>query len=107
EMRTDPGQPFADVRVRQAMRLLIDRPQYVSNVYDGQGILGNDIFSRFDPNYNSNLPQRQQDPEKAKALLKQAGMENATFTMISGPWIPGLLEGAELIAQQASAAGVK
>jgi peptide/nickel transport system substrate-binding protein len=107
EMRTDPGQPFADVRVRQAMRLLVDRPQYVSNVYDGQGILGNDIFSRFDPNYNSDLPQRQQDPEKAKSLLKAAGVDNETFTMISGPWIAGLLEGAELISQQANSNGVK
>jgi peptide/nickel transport system substrate-binding protein len=107
EMRTDPGQPFADVRVRQAIRLLINRPQYISNVYDGQAILGNDIFSRFDPNYNSDLPQREQDVEKAKSLLKAAGQENSTFTMISGPWIPGLLEGAELISQQANSAGVK
>lgn len=107
EMRTDPGQPFADARVRQAIRLLVDRPQYITNVYDGQAILGNDIFSRFDPNYNSDLPQRQQDTEKAKSLLKAAAMDTATFTMISGPWIAGLLEGAELISNQASAAGVK
>jgi peptide/nickel transport system substrate-binding protein len=107
EMRTDAGQPFSDVRVRQAIRMLVDRSQFVSNVYDGQAIVGNDIFSRFDPNYNSSLPQREADPEKAKSLLKAAGVESASFTMISGPWIPGLLEGAQLISQQASSAGVK
>jgi peptide/nickel transport system substrate-binding protein len=107
EMRTDPGQPFSDVRVRQAIRLLIDRTQFISNVYDGQAIIGNDLFSRFDPNYDSSLPQREPDPDKAKSLLKAAGAADSTFTMISGPWIPGLLEGAELISQQASAAGVK
>ena len=33
-------------------------------------------------------------------------MENASFTMISGPWIAGLFEGAHF-AQQANSAGVK
>jgi peptide/nickel transport system substrate-binding protein len=105
-MRTDKG-PTADVRVRQALRLLVDRTEFVSNVFSGQGILGNDIFSRFDPNYNSDLPQRVQDVGKAKSLLKAAGMENYAFTLVSGPWTPGLLEGAQLIAQQAASAGVK
>ena len=105
-MRTDKG-PFADVRVRQAFRLLVDRKEFVSNVYSGQAIVGNDIFSRFDPNYNSDLPQREQDVDKAKSLLKAAGMEDYAFTIVSGPWTPGVLEGAQLIAQQASSAGVK
>jgi peptide/nickel transport system substrate-binding protein len=105
-MRCDKG-PFADARVRQAMRLLVDRNQFVSNVYSGQGILGNDVFSRFDPNYNSSLPQRVQDVDKAKSLLKAAGMEDYAFTMVSGPWTAGLLEGAQLIAEQATKAGVK
>jgi peptide/nickel transport system substrate-binding protein len=105
-MRCDKG-PFADVRVRQAFRLLVDRTQFVSNVYDGQAILGNDVFSRFDPNYNSSLPQRVQDLDKAKSLLKAAGMLDYAFTLVSGPWTAGLLEGAELIAEQATSAGVK
>lgn len=105
-MRTDKG-PFADVRVRQAFKLLLDRPQFVANVYSGQAIVGNDVYARFDPDYNTSLPQRQHDPEKAKSLLKAAGMDSYSFTMISGPWVPGLLEGAELLAQQASTAGVK
>jgi peptide/nickel transport system substrate-binding protein len=105
-MRCDKG-PFADARVRQAFRLLVDRKQFASNVYNGQMILGNDIFARFDPNYNSSLPQRVQDVEKAKHLLKAAGMESYSFAMITGPYTAGLLEGAELIAQQAQAAGVK
>jgi peptide/nickel transport system substrate-binding protein len=105
-MRTDVA-PFNDVRVRQAIKLLIDRPQFVEDVYSGQAIIGNDVYARFDPDYNSNLPQRAQDPEKAKSLLKAAGADNYAFTLISGPWVPGLLEGAELIAQQANTAGVK
>jgi peptide/nickel transport system substrate-binding protein len=105
-MRTDTG-PFKDVRVRQAFRLLVDRPQFVSNVFDGQAVLGNDVFSRFDPNYNSALPQRHQDVDQAKSLLKAAGMQDYAFTLVSGPWAPGVLEGANLIAEQASSAGVK
>src|SRR4051794_28988622 len=44
-LRTDTGQ-FADPRVRQAMKLLIDRKQFVEQVYSGSqyGRIGNDMF---------------------------------------------------------------
>ena len=67
--------PFDDVRVRQAMRLIIDRPQMLDLVFKGNGTLGNDVFSRWDPAYDTSIPQREQDIEQAKSLLKQAGRE--------------------------------
>jgi peptide/nickel transport system substrate-binding protein len=63
-----------NVLVRQALRLLVDREQIVKSVWGGHAKLGNDLHNWADPNYNSDLPQRTYDPEKAKALLKQAGV---------------------------------
>ena len=42
-MRVDTA-PFNDVRVRQAMRLVIDRPQMMEILFGGTGTLGNDVF---------------------------------------------------------------
>ncbi|MGI0135307.1 MAG: ABC transporter substrate-binding protein, partial [Candidatus Micrarchaeaceae archaeon] len=36
--------PFNDLRVREAMRLAIDRPQMLEAVFEGHGTIGNDVF---------------------------------------------------------------
>ena len=59
-MRIDQA-PFNDVRVRQAMRLIVNRPQMVEQVLSGQGRIANDMYSPFDPAFDSSLPQRAQD----------------------------------------------
>jgi peptide/nickel transport system substrate-binding protein len=104
-MRADVA-PFNDVRVRQAMRLIVDRPQMLDLVYGGHGIIGNDIFSYFDPFYDHGLPQRRQDIAQAKSLLKRAGHENLTTTLVTGPIGQGAVQAAQVLAQQAKAAGV-
>src|SRR5262249_40213522 len=71
--------PFTDVRVRQAMRLIADRPQLLQAAAGGYGKIGNDLFGYTDPLYAGDMfPQRHQDIEQAKFLLKQAGQENLT-----------------------------
>ena len=67
-MRVDRP-PFDDVRVRQAMRLAVDRPGMIEQVFSGHGQLGNDMFAPMDPSYPDDLPQREQDIEEAKRLL--------------------------------------
>ena len=47
-MRVDVA-PFSDVRVRQALRLIVDRQQMIDQALNGFGILGNDLYSPFDP----------------------------------------------------------
>jgi peptide/nickel transport system substrate-binding protein len=98
--------PFDDARVRLAFRLLIDRKQMLSNVLNGFGIEGNDIFSPFDPLYAHDIPQRKYDPEKARSLLKAAGQEGLKMTLYSSTIAPGMLESAQVFAQQAKAGGV-
>ncbi|HEX4011192.1 MAG TPA: ABC transporter substrate-binding protein [Solirubrobacteraceae bacterium] len=104
-MRVDQA-PFSDVRVRQAMRLIVNRPQMVEQVLSGQGRIANDMYSPFDPSYDTSLPQRAQDLEQAKSLLKQAGHAGLTVQLTTAPVFQGVVQAAEVFAQQATGAGV-
>jgi peptide/nickel transport system substrate-binding protein len=99
--------PFNDVRVRQAMRLIVDREQMRALVYGGHGLLGNDLFSIADPAYDKSLPQREPDIEQAKALLKAAGREGLAIQLVTAPVGAGSIQMAQVFAQQAKAAGVQ
>jgi peptide/nickel transport system substrate-binding protein len=105
-MRVDAA-PFDDVRVRQAFRLIVDRDQMVQQVLSGQGRIANDLYAPYDPAYASDLPQRRQDLEQAKSLLKQAGRENLSVELVTAPVFQGIVEAAQVFAEQAKGAGVK
>lgn len=98
--------PFTDVRVRQAFRLIAGRPQLVATAQDGFGSIGNDLFGKGFPLYDGSLPQRKQDIEQAKSLLKKAGHAKLSVTLNTSSVAPGMLESATAFAAQASAAGV-
>ena len=104
-MRVDQA-PFDDVRVRQAFRLIVDREQMVQQVLSGEGRVANDLYAPYDPAYASDLPQREQDLEQAKSLLKQAGREGLTVELVTAPVFQGIVEAAQVFAQQAKGAGV-
>ena len=82
-MRVDQA-PFSDVRVRQALRLIVDRQQMIDQALSGFGVLGNDLYAPFDPAYAKDLPQREQDIDQAKSLLKQAGQEGLEVELFTG-----------------------
>src|ERR687897_3534602 len=104
-MRVDAA-PFDDVRVRQAFRLIVDRQQMVDQVLSGQGRIANDLYAPYDPNYASELPQREQDLEQAKSLLKQAGREGLPVELVTAPVFQGIVEAAQVFTEQAKGAGV-
>lgn len=104
-MRLDVA-PFNDTNVRMAMRLAVDRPELQKVVYGGDGFLGNDIFGRTDPEYDTAIPQRHQDIAQARYLLKKAGQENLTTTLVTAPIRTGAVQMATVLKQQASAAGI-
>jgi peptide/nickel transport system substrate-binding protein len=103
-MRVDQP-PFNDVRVRQALRLLVNRPQLIDSALDGYGVVASDVFSPYDPDFNHAL-HREQDIPQAKALLKAAGHENLTVTLVTSPAATGMVAMATVLAEQAKAAGV-
>lgn len=100
-------EPFRDVRVRQAMRLLANRQQLVDIALDGQGVVANDVFGVFDPAYIGNeLPQRTQDIDQAKWLLAQAGYPDLSLELTTSDIAPGVIEASTLYAAQAAEGGV-
>ena len=105
-MRVDQP-PFNDVNVRQAMRLLTDRPQLIDSALDGYGVVANDLFSPFDPDFDHSLVRPAQgDIPQAKFLLRKVGQENLTVTLTTSAVATGTVAMATVLAAQAKAAGV-
>ena len=99
--------PFNDARVRQAMRLLVDRQQMVDVAVLGYGEVANDLFGKGLPYYDAALPQRVRDVKQAKALLAEAGhAAGLTLNLQTSALAPGMVEAATLFQQQARDANV-
>ncbi|MFT4085254.1 MAG: ABC transporter substrate-binding protein [Nocardioides sp.] len=105
-MRVDTA-PYSDNRVRQALRLVADRQQLIDQALNGYGFLGNDLYSPFDPAYADDLPQREQDLDQVRSLLKQAGKSDLQVELVTSTAVgAGGVEAANLYADQARAAGI-
>ena len=105
-MRVDTG-VYQDVRVRQALRMVVDRQQMIDQALGGFGFLGNDLYSPFDPAYNDQLPQRKQDIDQAKSLLQQAGQSDLQIELVTSSAVgAGGVESANLFVEQAKLAGI-
>jgi peptide/nickel transport system substrate-binding protein len=104
-MRTDTP-PFDDVRVRKAMRLVVDRQQMLDLTYGGQGIVSCDTTVAPQDSYyrNGECPQ---DIEQAKALLTEAGYaDGLDVTLFTSDVLAPFIPMAEVYQQQAAAAGI-
>lgn len=64
---------FKDLRVREALDYAIDREEIVKGVLYGLGVPANGPYKPGTWQYNENVKPRPYDPEKAKALLAEAG----------------------------------
>ena len=105
-MRCDQ-KPFNDPRVREAMALTLNRPDMVKALLDGYGQVGND--SPFAPVFKStdmSVPQRVQNIAKAKSLLAAAGHPKGFSATLYTEQYEEIPELAQVIKQQASAAGI-
>jgi peptide/nickel transport system substrate-binding protein len=98
--------PFDNNDVRQAFRFMAGRDEIVQQVLSGHGRVANDLFAPFDSCFSSDIPQRQQDFEQAKSLLKKAGMEGMTVDLHTTDGAAGMVDHAKVFAEQAKGAGV-
>ena len=104
-MRVDTA-PFSDVRVRQALRLLVNRQDMNEQIYGGLGAIGNDTYGAIDAAYEGTNPQREQDLDQARSLLSSAGHSDLQVELFSAATGPGAESIASVFASQAEQAGV-
>ncbi|MDI9832726.1 ABC transporter substrate-binding protein [Streptomyces sp. KAU_LT] len=104
-MKTDRP-PFDDARVRQAFFLIADRQELVDGALSGAGEVGNDLFGKGYEYYADALPQRRQDLDRARSLLKRAGAEGLKVTLNTSAVAAGFTEAAGIFRDQARRAGV-
>jgi peptide/nickel transport system substrate-binding protein len=93
-----------DKRVRQAFSLALDREAIMQVVYEGIGIAGNQAFPSNGPWFNKDVPVPARDVEKAKALLKEAGIDRLKleFTVTNSPVV---LQAAQMMQAMVAEAG--
>jgi peptide/nickel transport system substrate-binding protein len=75
--------PIRDPRVREAFELSLDRKAIVEVVMEEQADAGNQWVSPSNPWYAKNMPIPKRDVTRAKALLKEAGVTNPSFTLVT------------------------
>lgn len=68
--------PFDDVRVRQAVSMLINKQEIIDGIYDGFAIPAEGPLAPNSFGYAEDLKGIEYDVEGAKALLKEAGYED-------------------------------
>jgi peptide/nickel transport system substrate-binding protein len=75
--------PFDDVRVRQALRYAIDTEKMVRVALKGHGKPSSSFLNEGNPSYRRAKTVYDYDPEKAKALLKAAGVKDLKINILS------------------------
>ena len=100
--------PFDDVHVRLALKYAINRQQLVDTILNGYGSLGNDHpigpGQRF---FNTDLPQKELDPDKAKFHLKEAGLDSLSVDIhLADAAFAGAIDAGVLFSESAASAGI-
>jgi peptide/nickel transport system substrate-binding protein len=101
------GKPlFDDIKVRQAFSHAIDRQAIIDGAMFGYGTPIGSHFAPHNPAYVDLTGMYPYDPEKAKALLKEAGHGDGLTVSLKLPPPAYARRGGEIIAEQLKAVGV-
>jgi len=100
--------PFNDVRVRQAVNYAINRPLINKALFNNEAIICAGPISPRTFGADPTITPYAYNPEKAKALLAEAGYPNGLETRLAYPtYMSQIQEQAEAIAADLAKAGVK
>ncbi len=99
--------PFDNVKVREAMAHAIDRQAIIDGAMFGYGTPIGTHFAPHNPAYVDLTGMSNFDPEKAKALLAEAGFPDGFETTLDLPPPSYARRGGEIIAAQLAAVGIK
>jgi peptide/nickel transport system substrate-binding protein len=97
--------PFDDVRVRQAFFYALDMDKIIENGLLGNAAPAKGFLQETHPNFHEASTVYTYDPEKAKELLAEAGVENLDITLLTTDtgWVADV---APLIKEDLDAIGV-
>jgi len=98
--------PWTDNNARLAVKMCQDRQKILDQAYMSEGLLGHDfhvcpVHPEFAP---MDVPAY--DPEGAKALLAESGLEGLAFDIAVGTGWPDVVSYAETLQEGAKAAGI-
>jgi len=99
--------PFDDLKVRQAVSYAIDRQSIVDLVLGGNGTPAVSLLASAFGDFNKDVEPYTYDPDKAKSLLKEAGLEGGFKTTYLNIEPPALFtRAAEIIQQNLADVGI-
>jgi dipeptide transport system substrate-binding protein len=104
--------PFDNKLVRQALNHAINKDAIISAVFQGAGQAAKNPIPPTMWSYNDSVQDYNYDPEKAKGLLKEAGLETGFETdlwamPVQRPYNPNAQRMAELVQADWAEVGVK
>ncbi|MEP2891682.1 ABC transporter substrate-binding protein [Tateyamaria sp.] len=99
--------PFDDLRVRQALAHAIDRQAIIDGAMFGFGTPIGTHFAPHNPAYVDLTDLSAYDPDKARALLADAGLPDGFETTLHLPPPSYARRGGEIIAAQLAEVGIK
>ena len=73
-----------DAKVREAFELSLDRQGLAQVVMDTEAVVGNQWVPPNNAYYAKTVPIPKRNIERARALLKEAGVSNPSFTLMTG-----------------------
>jgi peptide/nickel transport system substrate-binding protein len=98
--------PLDDVRVRRAIAMAIDRKAVIQGAGDGYGTPIGAHYVPGAPGYVDVTGVNAYNPEKAKALLKEAGITTPLELTLTLPPPPYARQGGEVIAAELAKIGI-
>jgi len=93
-----------DPRVREAFELSLDRDAIVQVAMDGEAVAGNQWVAPTNAWYAKSEPIPKRDVNRAKALLREAGVANPSFTLLT-PTTADAQRVAQVVQSMAKEAG--
>lgn len=104
--------PLDNQKVRQALSMAVNKDAIIEAVYQGAGQKAKNLIPPTMWSYNDDIVDYEYNPEKAKALLKEAGLADG-FTIdlwampVQRPYNPNARRMAEMIQADWAKIGVK